>query len=153
MRLNFISPTLPAAAFLFGIIVPAHADQRMDRGEAVIDTLTNGQGQPALENMRRHFPFLADATVGYALGDVWGRSTLDHRTRQLATVAAFAATGHIPYMQIHARYALNMGATPDELREIVYLTTVHAGFPAAINAASGLTELFDELEIDMPVSE
>ena len=47
----------------------------------------------------------------------------------------------------------DMGATLDELREIVYLTTVHAGFPAAINAASGLTELFDDLEIDRPVSE
>lgn len=121
------------------------ASDRLQRGEEVLRTLNAGKTQPTLEELRREFPFLADAITGYALGDVWGRSGLDHRTRQIAAVAAFAALGHRPFMKIHAGYALNLGVTAEEL-EVVYLTTVHAGFPRAIEAAQTLAELFRERE-------
>lgn len=64
---------------------------RRDQGSAVIKKLNQGNSQPVLEAMRSEFPFLADATEAYALGDVWGRTVLDDRTRQIAAVAAFAA--------------------------------------------------------------
>ncbi len=117
---------------------------RLERGREVMRNLNEGREQPALEALRRDFPFLADAITGYALGDVWGRPVLDHRTRQIAAVAAFAALGHRPFMKIHAGYALNLGVTREELKEVVYLTTVHAGFPRAIEAAQTLGELFSE---------
>lgn len=120
-----------------------HSDRRQ-KGLRVIDELSGGAGQPVVDEMRKEFPFLADATIEYALGDVWGRKVLDPKTRQLATVAAFAATGTLPQMKIHAGYALNLGATREELKEIIYLTTVHAGFPRALNAAQALKEVFDE---------
>jgi 4-carboxymuconolactone decarboxylase len=119
-------------------------DDRLRKGDAVIRSLNKGQPQPALEAMRRDFPFLAEATEGYALGEVWSRSQLDPKTRQMAAVAAFAALGNTAFMKIHAGYALNIGVSEDELKEIVYLTTVHAGFPRAIDAARTLSELFAE---------
>lgn len=119
-------------------------EDRRSQGEAVIRFLNQGQPQPALEALRREFPFLAEATEGYALGEVWSRPGLDARTRQIATVAAFAALGHRAFMKTHAGYALNIGVTEDELKEVVYITTVHAGFPRAIEAASVLSELFAE---------
>jgi 4-carboxymuconolactone decarboxylase len=117
---------------------------RLARGNEVVRSLNAGKDQPTLEALRREFPFLADAITGYALGDVWGRPALDARTRQLATVAAFAAIGARSFLKIHAGYALNLGVKPEELKEIVYLTTVHAGFPRAIEAAQTLSELFSE---------
>lgn len=142
-----MKPSIAAILILFAS-APALADttnsERRARGEAVMDTLNLGQRQPALENLRRDFPALADAITDYALGDVWGRTLLDHRARQLATVAAFAATGNRAQMKIHAGYALNLGVSREELKEIVYLTTVHAGFPRAIDAAQTLAELFAE---------
>ncbi|MDQ8731875.1 carboxymuconolactone decarboxylase family protein [Bradyrhizobium sp. LHD-71] len=137
-----------AGALLLGAVpttaVPQTTDERLRRGDAVIRSLNNGAPQPALERMRREFPFLADATEGYALGDVWSRSGLDNRTRQLATVAMFAAMGEPTFMKIHAGYALNVGASEDELKEIVYTVTVAAGFPRAISASQALSELFAE---------
>ncbi|MCU7370717.1 carboxymuconolactone decarboxylase family protein [Paucibacter sp. O1-1] len=119
-------------------------DPRVAKGEAVLRALNNGKGQPVFEAMRRDFPFLADATAGYALGDVWSRQGLDTRTRQLAAMAAFGALGLRPYFKTHAAYALNAGVPPDELKEIVYLITVPAGFPRAIEASQALQELFVE---------
>lgn len=127
----------------------AHTNQptmesRVARGEEVLRSLNNGQQQPVFEAMRQEFPFLAEATAGYALGDVWGRTELDVRTRQLAAMAAFAALGLRQQFKIHAAYALNAGVDPAELKEIVYLVTVPAGFPRAIEASQALQELFRE---------
>ncbi len=128
------------------VLAQQSPSDRLQRGEEVMRTLNAGNAQPTLEGIRRDFPFLADAITGYALGDVWGRPGLDDRTRQIAAVAAFAALGHRPFMKIHAGYALNLGVTAQELKEVVYLTTVHAGFPRAIEAAQTLAELFRERE-------
>lgn len=129
-------PVLPAAA--------QTTEERTRRGGDVIRSLNNGHLQPNLERMREEFPFLAEATEAYALGDVWSRPGLDTRTRQLAAVAAFAALGETAYMKVHAGYALNAGVSEDELKEIIYLVTVPAGFPRAISAARTLSDLFAE---------
>lgn len=117
-------------------------EERLRQGADVILKLNAGVPQTMLENMRQEFPFLADATQAYALGDVWTRPGLDDRTRQLAAVAVFAAMGERELMRIHAGYALNVGVTEDELKEIVYMITVPAGFPKAILASQVMSEVF-----------
>lgn len=119
-------------------------EERLKRGETLIRDLNRGQPQPALERMRQEFPFLAEATEAYALGDVWARPGLDARTRQLAAVAAFAATGQLPFMKVHAGYSLNIGVSEEELKEIIYMITVPAGISRAIAASQKLSELFAE---------
>jgi 4-carboxymuconolactone decarboxylase len=132
------------ALCLTSVPPPAAADERQARGEALFLELNNGRPQPTLEALRRDFPMLADGIVGYALGEVWAQTTLDHRTRQSAAVSAFAALGHQPFLRIHAEFALNVGVTEEELKQIVNLTSVHAGFPPAISAAQTLSTLFAE---------
>ena len=147
MKMNTRAALL--AAWL-GLLAPltlasldAMGNERQERGLAVIDHLSGGAGQPVLDALHQDYPFLAEAVTAYALGDVWGRSGLDDRTRQLAAVAAFAAQGNLPYMKVHAGYALRLGVTREELKEVVYLTTVTAGFPRAIDAAQALREVPD----------
>lgn len=122
----------------------------MQRGGETVLRLNNGQPQHTLERMRQEFPFLAEATQAYALGDVWSRTQLDDRTRQLAAVAAFAAMGDTAFMKVHAGYALNIGVSEDELKEIIYMVTVPAGFPRAIRASQALSELFAERRAALP---
>lgn len=99
---------------LLGLLtsVPLQAmanDDRNARGVAVMNQLSGGAGQPVLEALREDYPFLADGITLYALGDVWGRTGLDPRTRQLAAIAAFAAQGNLPQLKVHAGYALRLG--------------------------------------------
>lgn len=138
---------LLTSVILSGACTPLMASttaQRAQRGAEVIRQLNNGQSQPTLEAMRQEFPFLAEATEAYALGDVWGRIGLDNRTRQLAAVAAMAALGETGLMRVHAGYALNIGVSEDELKEVIYMVTVPAGFPRAIAASQALSLLFKE---------
>jgi 4-carboxymuconolactone decarboxylase len=47
-------------------------------------------------------------------------------------------------MTIHAGYALNIGVSEEELKQVVYMVTVPAGFPRAIAASQAISELFTE---------
>lgn len=114
------------------VVFAQTVEERRERGAAVIRSLNNGMTQPNLEAMRQEFPFLAEATEAYALGDVWSRPGLDNRTRQLAAVAAFAAMGLTDLMKVHAGYALNIGVPKEELKEVIYMITVPAGFPVPL---------------------
>ncbi len=137
-----------AAVSLLGLFPDAAiaqtTEERRERGAAVVRSLNNGTPQPTLEAMRQEFPFLAEATEAYALGDVWSRPGLDNRTRQLAAVAAFAAMGETALMKVHAGYALNIGVPEEQLKEVIYMLTMPAGFPKAIAASQILSELFRE---------
>ena len=135
---------LLASALLPTLAQASTTEERAQRGAQVIRDLNNGKDQPTLEGMRAEFPFLAEATEAYALGDVWSRPGLDNRTRQLATVAMMAALGETTLMRVHAGYALNIGVSEDELKEMIYLITVPVGFPRAIAASQVLGQLFEE---------
>jgi 4-carboxymuconolactone decarboxylase len=114
---------------------------RRQRGERIAAELSGDPNPALLETLDRDFPFLANALTSYAVGEVLARTVLDVRTRQLALVAAFAALGFSNELKIHGGYALNVGVTEDELKEIVYLITIPAGFPRAIQASQAIAEL------------
>jgi 4-carboxymuconolactone decarboxylase len=114
---------------------------RRQRGERIAAELSGDPNPALLETLDREFPFLANAVTSYAVGEILARTVLDVRTRQLALVAAFAALGFGNELKIHGGYALHAGVTADELKEIVYLITIPAGFPRAIQASQAVAEL------------
>lgn len=126
---------------------------RFQRGLDVYDTMTanayKNRLSPGLADLERGFPFLVDAAMSYAIGDVWGRSEIDNKAREFAMIAALGALGAGGSVQLrqHAAYALTFGATADELRELVYLTTVSAGFPRALNMAGEIKAVLDDAGI------
>ena len=116
--------------------------ERAARGEAIIKELAGSAPQPAsLDALAHDFPFLSNAVIAFAVGEIFNRTVLDVRTRQLALCTAFAALGLTDYMKIHAGYALNHGATADEVKEIANLVIIPGGFPRAIMASQAITEL------------
>ena len=69
-----------------------------------------------------------------AWGDVWQRGTLDLKTRSLITVSMLAALGKQNELKGHVRGALNNGATPEELQEVLLQVAVYCGVPTAVEA-------------------
>ena len=68
-----------------------------------------------------------------AWGSVWSDPTLDRRSRSLVTIAILAAL-RSDELEIHLRGALNNGATPEEVAEVLMHVGVYAGIPAANTA-------------------
>ncbi|MGE4218847.1 MAG: carboxymuconolactone decarboxylase family protein [Alphaproteobacteria bacterium] len=80
-------------------------------------------------------PFLKlmqQVTTEYAWGDVWSRPGLDRKTRSFLSVALLACLGRSSELKVHVLGALNNGATPDEIAEVLLHTSVYAGFPAGL---------------------
>ena len=80
-----------------------------------------------------------------AWGNVWQRPGLDLKTRSLITVAMLTAQGKQHELKAHVRGAINNGATPEELREVMLHATVYCGFPTAIDAFRTVTEVVESL--------
>ena len=84
-------------------------------------------------------------TVEYGFADIPSPKGLDKKYRQIATVAALATLGNAPsQLKFHINGALNVRVTEDEIKEIMLLMTVYAGFPAAINGTNILREVVEE---------
>ena len=116
--------------------------ERAARGKAIIKELAGDTPHPiSLDALARDFPFLSNAVNAFAVGEIFDRTVLDVRTRQLALCTAFAALGLTDYMKIHAGYALNHGATEAEVKEIANLVIIPGGFPRAIMASQTISEL------------
>lgn len=67
-----------------------------------------------------------------AWGTVWCRDGLDLKTRSLITVSMLTALGRAHELKGHIRGALNNGATPEEIREVLLHAAVYCGAPAAV---------------------
>ncbi|HSV34570.1 MAG TPA: 4-carboxymuconolactone decarboxylase [Ramlibacter sp.] len=78
-----------------------------------------------------------------AWGDVWQREGLDRKTRSLVTVAMLTALGKQHELKGHVRGALNNGATPKEIQEVLLHATIYCGVPASVDAFRTAAEVID----------
>ena len=135
----------PAAAQPSGEGACDMAAGRYERGLTRLDEITQGQGQAVVDWLSRTSPDLARYVIEYPYGDVFCRSGLSDRQRQLAIVAALAALGYAqPELQVHIHGALNVGVTRREVVETMILMSVYAGFPASIHGIRAAETVFAE---------
>jgi 4-carboxymuconolactone decarboxylase len=88
----------------------------------------------ALDNMTPFTEPIQQHITRKAWGDVWQRGVLDLKTRSLITVAMLTALGKQHELKGHVRGALNNGATPAELQEVLLQAAVYCGVPTAVEA-------------------
>lgn len=72
------------------------------------------------------------------------RRVLDMRTREIASIAALAATGNMPQLKAHIHGALEAECTHDEITEAIMQGALFSGFPAASKALAAASEAFAE---------
>lgn len=84
-----------------------------------------------------------DPTLGrwaedHIFGDVWAGDGLAFRDRMLVAITALATLGRRNQLRNYLHGALQEGISPEELREVMKMLTVYAGFPIAIEAMAEL---------------
>src|SRR5712691_5822672 len=101
----------------------AHADWESwaARGAAVCREVYGRAYHKLLVNLRALHPALEDLVLVDAYGKVIGRPGLDLKRRELCTVATTAVLGTAEQLHSHLRGALNTGATPAEVDEVLAL--------------------------------
>jgi 4-carboxymuconolactone decarboxylase len=114
--------------------------ERYERGRARFLEVHDEKALGAVEGLGE----LGRMIVEVVYGDVYTRTELSTRDRELATVAALVSLGRSAQLPQHLRASLKAGLTPQELAEVIMQTAVVAGFPPAMNAMSTLKTIVAE---------
>lgn len=116
-------------------------DKRYATGSDELRLLSEQQERLLTDSYGDLAPELIRFTIEYGYGDIFSRNNLSKRYRQIATISALATLGTAqPQLAFHIAGALNIGVTKEEIKEIMLLLTVYAGFPAAINGMNRLKD-------------
>ena len=105
------------------------------------EALTESGSDPEMMGILQKFIF----------GEVFTTGCLNLNERELITCVTLASIQTLPQLKAHAGAALNVGVTPVELREAIYLTAPFIGFPRMLNAISTVNEVFSERGIALPL--
>ena len=112
---------------------------RHAKGQQILDEVFGGHlsaSGPAFEDM-------IDITTGYLFGELWARPGVPLRDRSLVTVSVLCATGKEPQLRGHLEGALNLGHTPDSLKEVMIHIAHYAGWPTGMNGLRVLQEVVE----------
>lgn len=96
-------------------------------------------------------PEMMDILQKFIFGEVFQTEELSLKQREMITCITLATMQTLPQLKAHAGAALNVGVTPAELREVMYLTAPFIGFPKMLNAVATLNEVFKERGIELPL--
>lgn len=128
-----------------GNVPNAQQTERLQLGEQELTQLDSLQVKRLKDAYGDFSPELIKFTLEYGYGDIFSRDNLSKKHRQIATIAALTALGNAqPQLKFHINAGLNIGVTEDEVKEIMLLMSVYAGFPAAINGTNILKEVIAE---------
>ena len=120
-------------------------EDRYSRGLAKLNEIDGEQGERVVDALKDIAPDFARYLIEFPFGDIYSRSGLDLKTRELAVVAALTALGNAaPQLKVHVHGALNVGCTREEVVEVMMQMAVYAGFPAALNGLFAAKEVFAE---------
>ena len=119
--------------------------ERFQRGWAKLREIDREQGERVIASLSDIAPDFATYLIEFPFGDVYSRPGLDLKSRELGVVAALTAMGNAPaQLKVHIHGALNVGASQQEVLEIIIQMAVYAGFPAALNGLFVAKEVFRE---------
>lgn len=96
-------------------------------------------------------PEMMDILQKYIFGEVFHTGDLDIKMREMITCVSLASMQQLPQLKSHAAAALNVGVTPIELREAIYLCAPIIGFPKVLNALGVINATFTERGIKLPL--
>lgn len=123
-------------------------EERHKKGYEILQELDAVAADKVMNSLVGIAPDMATYIIDFAFGDVYKTDILDMKSREIATVSALAALGNArPQLKWHIGAALNIGITPEEIIDIMYMTTVYHGFPAALNGIFAAKEVFEDKNI------
>lgn len=140
-------------AFALAGSLPAMAqttDRHMDRIEVCKQNYRTLFGGEALTGQGTD-PEMMDILQKFIFGEVFQTGNLTLKQREMITCITLATMQTLPQLKAHAGAALKVGVTPEELREVMYLTAPFIGFPKMLNAVGTVNEVFKERGISLPI--
>lgn len=118
-------------------------NERYERGLEKFKEIDGEAGERIIESLKDISPDLVRYTIEFAFGDVYSRTGLDLKSREIASIAALTVLGNAtPQLKVHIHGALNVGCSRQEIVEVIIQMTLYAGLPAALNGMLAAKDVF-----------
>lgn len=122
-------------------------EERQRRGAKLLQEML---GVEQAERLRQNWQAICPDFEAYVIefldGEIWSRPGLERRTKSLTTIAALAALGRSLALELNVRFALNNGATRQDIVETLLQIAPYAGFPAAWEGLTVAKKIFREAD-------
>jgi len=122
----------------------------MNEPEVGLTTMARFLGATNVDGSRTYLeqldPELHRYIVEFVYGEVYAGDLLDPKTRALCTVAMLACLGQQLQLGVYVRSASRLGASEEEIREVLRQVAVYAGFPSAWNALATMQRALEDFE-------
>lgn len=126
---------------------------RQELGPREFSRVTAGKGPVATGKVREASPVLAEGVERFIFADVFSRSGLSAREREMLTCAVLAAIGGAEnQLGVHVPAALECGADPEEMIQLCEQITPYCGFPRALNALRAVRAVLEERGLPLPLA-
>ena len=122
------------------------SSERLEKGHAIRREGFGAAGEKRLEELRAIDPGHANYILEACFGTVWARPGLDLKIRELVVIAAAVAQDLPGEVELHARGALNRGATRQEVLETIIQCGPYVGLPKTNHALQAAKNVFDQWE-------
>ena len=115
------------------------------KGLALLNQLHGGQaGEQLVNNLQDICPDFVDMTIEWAMQGIMARPGLDLLTREYLLIAACTTLGHtVPQLKAHIDAALKLGASKQQIVEVILQMSFYAGGAAVSNALAHAKEVFN----------
>lgn len=126
-------------------------ESRLERGRRALAEIDGEAGHNVVAALADIAPDFATYLFEFPFGDIYSRSGLGLREREIATIAALAAMGNAaPQLAVHIEAGLNVGLSEAEIVEVLMQMAVYAGFPAALNGLFAARDVFRKRQEGRP---
>ena len=90
------------------------------------------KGDRVYDLWRQFDPELARHISMFFTGRLYARDVLPHKVRELCAVGALTVLNRTEELRLHIHAALNVGATKEEIAEVIFQMLTYGGVPAMV---------------------
>lgn len=109
--------------------------------EMLFHTLKGGTG---FELWKKFDKDLARELSMFFTGKLYSREVISQKQRELCAVAALTALNRIHEVRAHLHAALNVGATRQEVAEVIFQMVTYGGMPVVVDALNVFKDVLVE---------
>ncbi|MFT8410913.1 MAG: carboxymuconolactone decarboxylase family protein [Schleiferilactobacillus perolens] len=118
-------------------------NDRLLKGRRMLAQVDGNAAADTLSQLADIAPDVPKLIQEFAFGDIYTRSGLDLKQREMITITALLVQGDTAgQLQVHIQGALHVGLTQEEIVETFIQCIPYIGFPRVLNALSVARQVF-----------
>jgi 4-carboxymuconolactone decarboxylase len=120
---------------------PALRERTKAHAERLFHTIKSGVG---FDLWKRFDRGLARELSMFFVGRLYSREVISQAQREMCAVASLTVLNRLPELRAHLHAALNVGATRQEVAEVIFQQVTYGGMPVVVDALRAYAEVLEE---------